>query len=68
MNLKPKCVQCHKELASGFRMILMMGPQGFRKYAVCEKCAKEVERSEKSNRSNRSNELATNKRMMVEER
>jgi len=42
MNLKQKCVQCHKELASGFRMILMMGPQGFRKYAVCGRCAEKV--------------------------
>jgi hypothetical protein len=43
MNLKPKCTQCKKELLY-FRMILMMGPRGFRRYAVCDKCAEKVEK------------------------
>ncbi len=39
MNLKPKCTQCKKELSEKFRMALMMGPQGYRRYAMRESCA-----------------------------
>ncbi len=43
MKPKQKCVICGKELVY-FRMVLMMGPKGFRRYACCDKCADKTER------------------------
>jgi len=43
MNLKPRCVICRKEL-SQFRNVLMIGPQGYRRYAVCNTCVAKVEK------------------------
>jgi hypothetical protein len=39
MIIKVKCNQCKKEMMTGFKMILQIGPRGFRQYATCEKCA-----------------------------
>ncbi|RJP53601.1 MAG: hypothetical protein C4583_04245 [Anaerolineaceae bacterium] len=44
MNLKPKCAVCKKELAEKYRQVLMIGPQGYRRYALCEGCAGKAER------------------------
>ena len=43
MNIKNKCSQCGKELIY-FRMVLMMGTKGYRRYALCDKCADKVEK------------------------
>lgn len=48
MNLKPKCTQCKKELSEKFRMVLMIGPQGYRRYACCDKCAAKAEMKQKA--------------------
>ena len=45
MNLKPRCVICRKEL-SQFRNVLMIGPQGYRRYALCNTCAEKVEKKQ----------------------
>lgn len=34
------CNECHKKILGDFRMILMMGPKGFRRYAVHVDCSK----------------------------
>lgn len=36
-NLKLKCARCGAQLVS-YRMQLMHGPRGYRKYAVCVVC------------------------------
>jgi predicted nucleic acid-binding Zn-ribbon protein len=42
---KQRCVKCG-EMLDSFRMELMMGPKGFRRYAVhVEKCVKKVDAS-----------------------
>jgi hypothetical protein len=41
MNLKQRCAVCKKEILY-FRMVLMMGSRGYRRYALCEKCAEKV--------------------------
>jgi len=33
-----KCLKCKKELGE-YRMVLMIGPRGYRHYAVCIPCA-----------------------------
>ena len=47
MSLKQKCAKCRKEILY-FRMVLMMGPRGFRRYALCDKCADKVEKKQKA--------------------
>ena len=40
MNLKAKCVKCRGELVKGQQTTrLMIGPQGYRSYALCLRCA-----------------------------
>ena len=39
------CVVCKKDLVY-YRMVLMIGPMGYRRYALCEKCAAKVERKQ----------------------
>jgi len=46
MNLKQRCAVCKKEVAS-FRLILMMGSMGYRRYKCCEKCAAKEEKKQK---------------------
>lgn len=46
MIIKVKCNKCKKEMETGFKMILQMGPRGFRKYATCEKCAAKLEKAQ----------------------
>ena len=46
MNLKPKCAMCRKEMLY-YRQVLMIGPQGYRRYALCDKCAAKAERKQK---------------------
>lgn len=46
MNLKNKCAQCGKELVY-FRMVLMMGTKGYRRYALCDKCADKIAKKQK---------------------
>jgi hypothetical protein len=41
-NLKQRCAVCKKELLY-FKMVLMMGPRGFRRYAVCDACKAKME-------------------------
>lgn len=41
MNLKNKCAVCKKDLVY-FRQVLMMGPRGYRRYALCDRCAGKV--------------------------
>lgn len=43
MNLKQRCAVCKKEVVY-FRMVLMMGPKGYRRYQCCDRCAGKVER------------------------
>jgi hypothetical protein len=43
MNIKNKCTKCGKELVY-FRMVLAMGPKGYRRYAYCDKCADQAEK------------------------
>lgn len=38
---KQNCLKCKKEL-NEFRMMLMIGPLGYRRYAVCLGCAKKL--------------------------
>jgi hypothetical protein len=45
MNLKPKCAVCRKEMLY-YRQVLMIGPMGYRRYALCDKCAAKVEKKE----------------------
>ena len=35
---KQHCLKCQKELGE-YRMVLMIGPKGYRRYAVCLTCA-----------------------------
>lgn len=37
-----KCLRCKKDLLAGFRLVLMDGPLGYRRYAVCLTCAKKL--------------------------
>jgi hypothetical protein len=46
-NLKNKCTKCGKELTF-YRMVLMMGPKGYRRYAPCDRCAAKVEKGQKA--------------------
>jgi len=43
MNVKMKCIRCKKEMVEGFKMILQMGPRGFRRYATCDVCAAKID-------------------------
>lgn len=36
------CVDCNKKILGEFRMVLRMGPKGFRRYAVHADCARDV--------------------------
>lgn len=42
-NIKMKCIGCKKELTY-FRMVLTVGPKGYRRYAMCDRCAGRVEK------------------------
>lgn len=33
---------CKAKLLDGYRMVLMMGPQGYRRYPICRKCAEKM--------------------------
>lgn len=46
MHLKPKCKICKKEMLY-YRQVLMIGPMGYRRYSLCDKCAVKVERKQK---------------------
>ena len=43
-NIKMKCVGCAKELTY-FHMVLTMGPKGYRRYAMCDRCAMKAEKN-----------------------
>jgi hypothetical protein len=55
MNVKTKCIRCKKEMVEGFKMILQMGPRGFRRYATCDVCAAKLEKANGRNRYQRIN-------------
>ena len=43
MNLKQRCAKCRQDLLKDqTKHVLMMGPRGFRRYALCDKCAKKA--------------------------
>ncbi len=46
-NIKMLCIGCKKQLTY-FRMVLMMGPKGYRRYPCCDKCAAKVEKAQKA--------------------
>lgn len=39
MNAKVNCTKCGKKALAEYRMALMHGPNGFRRYSVCPSCA-----------------------------
>lgn len=39
MNGKINCTKCGKKGLAEYRMALMQGPNGFRRYSVCPSCA-----------------------------
>lgn len=39
MNMKMNCIRCGERGLKAYRMVLMMGPKGFRRYAMCLACA-----------------------------
>jgi hypothetical protein len=41
--MKKKCARCGKEMAN-FTLVLWMGPQGFRRYPMDDKCKALVEK------------------------
>jgi hypothetical protein len=47
--LKLVCVKCKKEIMANvkgnYKMILQMGPRGFRTYATCTLCAAKMEKA-----------------------
>jgi len=43
---KQKCVKCGKELLY-YNLVLMMGANGFRRYAVCNACQAKMEKRDK---------------------
>ena len=47
MNLKQKCAVCKKEVVY-YRMVLMMGPKGYRRYQCCDRCAGKVDKTQKA--------------------
>lgn len=42
MNAKVNCTKCGKKGLAEYRMALMHGPNGFRRYSVCASCAKKM--------------------------
>lgn len=42
MAIVMKCNKCKRTLENEYRMVLMMGPRGFRQYAVCLACASKM--------------------------
>ncbi len=44
--MSKKCAKCGKDLLY-FTLVLMMGPRGFRRYPVCDKCEKKEEQKRK---------------------
>lgn len=40
---KQKCAKCQQALVC-YSMVLMNGPNGFRRYALCDKCKADVEK------------------------
>ena len=43
---KQKCVKCGKSVQN-WKVMLMMGPRGFRQYFVCEACNEKIEKAKK---------------------
>jgi hypothetical protein len=41
---KQKCTKCGKDLIY-YRLVLMMGPRGFRRYPVCDPCGTAIEKA-----------------------
>jgi RNase P subunit RPR2 len=40
MNIKQRCAKCKRDLVAGkTKQVMMIGPRGYRRYAVCERCA-----------------------------
>jgi len=39
---KNNCQKCGKKHLQEYRMALMMGPKGYRRYSVCMDCAKKL--------------------------
>lgn len=46
---KQKCAVCKRELTY-YRMVLIMGPRGYRRYAFCNQCAEKIEKKNKEGR------------------
>jgi len=42
MTVSQTCQNCGKKISGEFRMVLMMGPKGYRRYAVHPSCAGNV--------------------------
>jgi hypothetical protein len=41
-----KCTKCGKSLQN-WKLVMMMGPRGYRQYFVCEKCKEKIEKTKK---------------------
>lgn len=51
-NLKQLCAICKKQ-AAPFKMVLMVGPKGYRTYKLCEKCASKTQASKEQQSAKR---------------
>ena len=47
MAIKMKCARCQKK-TDYYKMILWSGPNGFRRYRLCEACRKAIEKQRKA--------------------
>jgi hypothetical protein len=45
MARKTRCTKCGKD-AQNVTMVLMMGPQGYRRYPICDPCKAEAEKKQ----------------------
>jgi len=50
---KQKCTKCQQALAD-YSMVLFSGPNGFRRYALCDKCKAEHEKHEMTRKARKS--------------
>lgn len=54
MPRKTRCTKCGREVQT-CTLVLMMGPQGYRRYPVCESCNVEVEKAQSARAAQRRN-------------